>query len=256
MIVPPGHFHAKENTVVDWRNTFTEIEAARPETAVVTVGAVEQHGPHLPIGTDFLMAGVLARGVAEALDAYLLPVLPFSNSQEHQDFFGTVWLQPTTLRQVIHDVCRSLKHHGIRKILVIEGHGGNWILKPTVREINLNDPEMTVILFGPGTVTAKLQGSKIELHCTDTETARMMHAFGDLVKGRTEDFQPEVGREFLDYVGMRAVAPDGVWGRPSRATAELGRRSIDDMIAMIVDYARETFAKIAEIKANRGAPDA
>jgi len=238
--------------VVGYENTFAEIEDAAPEIAVLTVGATEQHSAHLPIGTDFLMGGVIARRVAEALDAFLLPVLPFGNSQEHQDFFGTIWLQPTTLRQVVIDICRSLKHHGIRKVLVIDAHGGNWILKPTVREINLNDPAMTVILMGPGTITGKLQGAKIELHCTNTETARMMHVFPELVKGRPKDFHPEVGREYLDYVGMRAVAPTGVWGTPESATPEMGRRSIDEMTRVIVDYARDTFDRIASLKGRNG----
>jgi len=238
--------------MVTYENTFQEIEDANPEIAVVTIGAIEQHSTHLPIGTDFLMGGVLARKVAEALDAYLLPVLPFSNSQEHQDFFGTVWLQPTTLRQVVMDVCRALKHHGIRKVLVMECHGGNWILKPTIREINLNDPEMMAILAGPGTMTAKLHGAKIQLHCTMRETALMMHAFPELVRELPEDFQPEVGREYLDYVGMRAVAPTGVWGTPNAATPEMGKETIDDMVKAIVDYAADTFAGLEEIKARGG----
>ena len=223
--------------MVTYENTFQELEDAHPEIAVVTVGAVEQHSAHMPVGTDFLMAGVLSRKVAEELDAYLLPVLPFSNSQEHQDFFGTVWLQPTTLRQIVIDICRALKHHGIRKILVMECHGGNWILKPTVREINLNDREMMVILAGPGTATAKLHGAKIQLHCTHGETALMMHAFPELMKGVPEDFQPDVGREFLDYVGMRAVTPTGVWGTPSEATGELGERVLGEWVERIVTYA-------------------
>ena len=237
--------------MVSYENTFAEIEAAAPEMAVLTVGATEQHSTHLPIGTDFLMGGVIARKVADALDAFLLPVLPFGNSQEHQDFFGTIWLQPTTLRQVVIDICGSLDHHGVRKVLVIDAHGGNWILKPTVREINLNDPAMSVILMGPGTITGKLQGANIELHCTDTETARMMHVFPELVKGKAENFHAEVGREYLDYVGMRAVAPTGVWGTPESATPELGEQSIDDMTRIIVDYARDTFARIDEIKARK-----
>lgn len=234
--------------MVTYENTFKEIEDAKPEVAVVAIGATEQHSTHLPIGTDYLMGGYLSRKVAEALDAYLLPVLPFSNSQEHQDFFGTVWLQPTTLRQVVMDVCRALKHHGIRKVLVMECHGGNWILKPTIREINLNDPEMMVILAGPGTVTAKLQGAKIELHCTTAETALMMHVFPELVKEMPEDFQPDVGREYLDYVGMRAVAPTGVWGTPNAATPESGRESVEKWVKPVVDYARETFARLEEIR--------
>jgi creatinine amidohydrolase len=198
------------------------------------------------------MGGHLARKIASELDAFLLPVMPFGNSQEHQDFFGTIWIQPATLAQVVKDVCRSLKHHGIRKVLVVDAHGGNWILKPTVREINLNDPEMMVIMMGPGTITGALRGAKIELHCTNTETARMMYAFPELVKGKVADFHPDVGREFLDYVGMRAVAPTGVWGTPSTATPEMGKENIDDMVRQIVDYARDTFARLDEIKGQSG----
>ncbi len=210
--------------MVNWENTFREIERAKPEIAVLAIGAIEQHSAHLPVGTDFLQGNVLARRVADALGAYLLPTLPFSNSQEHQDFMGTIWLQPATLAQVVKDVCAALKSHGIRKVVVIDAHGGNWILKPTVREINLNDRSMTVILTGPGQFWAALRGPKIELHCGDTETGRMMAEFPKLVKGRSRDFHPRVGREYLDYVGVRAVSPTGVWGSPARATPALGRR--------------------------------
>ncbi len=237
--------------MVSWENTFREIEQARPEIAVLAVGAIEQHSTHLPVGTDFLMGGVIARQVAEALGAYLLPTLPFSNSQEHQDFMGTLWLQPATLAQIVKDLCAALKSHGIRKVVVLDAHGGNWILKPTVREINLNDRSMAVILAGPGQITAQLHGAKVEIHCTDAETGRMMAEFPHLVKGSAADFHPEVGREFLDYVGMRAVSPTGVWGTPSRATPELGRKAIDDMTRRIVDYARDAFRRIDEMKSKK-----
>ena len=234
--------------MVNWENTFQEIEDAKPEIAVLAVGAIEQHSTHLPVGTDYLMGGVMARRVAEELNAYLLPTMPFGNSQEHQDFMGTLWLQPATLAQVVKDLCAALKSHGIRKVVVIDAHGGNWILKPTVREINLNDREMTVILAGPGQMTAQLQGAKVEIHCTATETGRMMVEFPHLVKGNVPDFHPEVGREYLDYVGMRALSPTGVWGTPSQATPELGRKAIDDMTRRMVDYARDAFKRIAEMK--------
>ncbi len=237
--------------MVNWENTFREIERAKPTVAVLAIGAVEQHSTHLPVGTDFLQGNVLARRVADKLGAYLLPTLPFSNSQEHQDFMGTVWLQPATLAQVVKDVCAALKSHGIRKVVVIDAHGGNWILKPTVREINLNDRGMTVILAGPGQANAKLSGAKAEIHCSDAETGRMMAEFPKLVKGKATDFHPGVGREYLDYVGMRAVSPTGVWGSPGRATSEIGRRSFDEMVRDIVAYARETFKRVAELKSKR-----
>ena len=237
--------------MVNWENTFSEIEAAKPAIAVLAVGAVEQHSTHLPVGTDFLMGGVMARRVAVALGAYLLPTLPVGNSQEHQDFAGTLWLQPATLALVVKDLCAALKTHGIRKVVIIDAHGGNWILKPTVREINLNDREMTVILTGPGQFTAEFRGSKFELHCGEIETGRMMAEYPGLVKGTAGDFIPEEGREYLDYVGMRAVSPTGIWGNPSKATPEGGRRSLDETCARMVDYARRTFRRIEEIKSKQ-----
>jgi len=238
--------------MVDWENTFKEIEDARPEIAVLPVGALEQHSTFMPVGTDFLMTAHIARRVADELDAYLLPAIPFGNSQEHQDFFGTIWLRPSTLARVVKDVCQALKHHGIRKVLIINGHGGNWILKPTVREINLGDPEMTVILSGAGTLAATLKGSKIELHSGEIETSRMMEVFPHLVKAeQRRDFQPDVDREYLDYVGLRAVSPTGVWGTPSRANRKKGKKAIDDMVRYLVDYARDTFARVEQIKSKR-----
>ena len=237
--------------MVSWENTFREIERAKPKIAVLPVGAVEQHSTHLPVGTDFLQGNVLGRRVAKALRAYLLPTLPFSNSQEHQDFMGTIWLQPATLAQVVKDVCVALKSHGIRKVLVVDAHGGNWILKPTVREINLNDREMTVVLAGPGASSAKLSGARMELHCGDAETGRMMAEFPKLVKGKGANHHPTVGREYLDYVGMRAVSPTGVWGSAGKATPELGRRSFDELIRGIVKNAQETFKRVAKLKRKR-----
>jgi creatinine amidohydrolase len=238
--------------MVDWENTFKEIEDAKPEIAVLPVGALEQHSTFMPVGTDFLITTHIARRVADALDAYLLPTIPFGNSQEHQDFFGTIWLQPATLAQVIKDICHALRHHGIRRILIINGHGGNWILKPTVREINLGDSEMMVILNGAGTLSGMLKGSKIELHSGDIETSRMMEVFPHLVKAeQRRDFQPDVGREYLDYVGLRAVCPTGVWGTPSRANRKKGKKAIDDMVRYLVAYARDTFARLEEIQSKR-----
>jgi creatinine amidohydrolase len=241
--------------VVDWTNTFREIERAAPRIAVMTIGAIEQHSDFMPVGTDFLMGDHFSRRIAEKLDAYLLPTLPFSNSQEHQDFAGTVWLRPDTLAQVVRDLCTSLRHHGIRKVLILDHHGGNWVLKPTVRDINLNDPDMRVILSGPGTAVAAMTGTEIELHCGTQETSWMMSVFPDMVDdGKRRDCQPGAGREWLDYVGMHAVSPTGVWGHPTRASAGLGERLIAEMVENIVTYARETFARFDEIR--RAAPPA
>jgi creatinine amidohydrolase len=251
---PTGGAHYgdnEESEMVTWENTFKEIEDAKPEMAILPIGAIEQHSTHLPIGTDFMMAGYVARRVASELDAFLLPAVPYGNSQEHQDFMGTIWLQPSTLAQVVKDICRALKHHGFRKIVILNGHGGNWTLKPTMREINLDDPEMMVIMSGPSTIGANPVGQMTELHSGEIETSRFMAAFPELVKGRGKDFQPQVGREYLDYVGMRAVTPTGVWGQPSKASAEKGKVIADEAVRVIVAYVRDTFQRLEELRKKR-----
>ena len=233
-----------------WENTYKELADGRPEIALLPVGAIEQHSTHLPLGTDWLIAKHLARLVAERLDAFLLPALPISNSQEHQDFMGTLWIGPATLAAVITDICAALKHHGFRKIVVLSGHGGNWIIKPTVRHINLNDPEMMVIMAGPGTAGASSSSKAKNIHAGMVETSLIMHLHPELVKGKGEDFQPEVPQGYMDYVGIKGCTPTGTWGSPSKASVETGQKIVAEMVEGIVAYTRKTFDYIEQTRRN------
>ena len=115
-------------------NTWKELHEARVGTAIVPFGAVEQHGHHLPLGTDWIIADHMGRALAEELEnVLLLPAMPFGNSREHMAFPGTVTLRPATLAAVLDDIVESLRHHGIRTVIVFSAHGGNWILKPTLQ---------------------------------------------------------------------------------------------------------------------------
>jgi creatinine amidohydrolase len=95
------------------------------ETAVLPVGSVEQHGRHGPLGTDSLTAEAVAKGVAERLRALCLPPVWFGVSPHHMDFAGSITVRPEVLSQLIEDILSSLVHHGIQKILIVNGHGGN-----------------------------------------------------------------------------------------------------------------------------------
>src|SRR2546422_11307165 len=129
-------------------NTWKELHEARVATAIVPFGAVEQHGHHLPLGTDWIIADEMGRALAAALeeDVLLLPAMPFGNSREHMAFPGTITLRPATLAAVLDDIVESLRHHGIRTIVVFSAHGGERILKPTLRERNFKNPEISLLL--------------------------------------------------------------------------------------------------------------
>nr|BAL57547.1 creatininase [uncultured Acetothermia bacterium]BAL58982.1 creatininase [Candidatus Acetothermum autotrophicum] len=97
----------------------------RTKVALVPVGSTEQHGPHLPLGTDFLTAHALAQSVARELNLICTPVVPIGVSEHHRQFWGTLWVSPETFRRYMKEIAQSLASHGVRRIVFVNGHGGN-----------------------------------------------------------------------------------------------------------------------------------
>ncbi len=123
-----------------------------------------------------------------------------------------------------------------------------------MRELNLNFPDLTVLLvdpYAPAIVGSErvLEGPGIDLHAGEAETSLILHLDPAGVHvDRLVDWQPAVGREFLDYVPVASVCPDGGWGRATLATAEKGRRLFALMVDGTVRYCSQSFAKAAELK--------
>ena len=122
--------------------TWTEIEALNKEEGVVIlpVGAMEQHGPHLPVKTDTLIVTYVLNAALDRLTtdvaAWALPPLNFSKSNEHQGFPGTISLSNLTLNAVLHDIADSVAAAGFRRLAFANGHGGNVaLLEATARDI-------------------------------------------------------------------------------------------------------------------------
>lgn len=237
-----------------WDVGSTTLELKRaietgPPIALVPIASIEQHGPHLPVGTDWFIGTAVAKAVAERLNAFLLPTLPFGTAQEHSAAAGTVWLRQTTLFAVVKDVLASLRRQGFRRVVVLSSHGGNWILKPAVREFNLDHPGFYALLVAPHDVAGprlrEIFSTAKEVHAGEFETSVMLYLKGESVAmDRAVDYTPEVGQEFLDYVGALGVLPQGVWGRSTLATAEKGARAMAAMVEATVHYVAETFARL------------
>jgi len=107
-----------------WKDAVEVFKKA--PLALVPVGSVEQHGPHMPLGTDTLLAEELARRAAERMEeAVLVPAIPVGYAEYHTDFPGTLSVSPATLAAYIGEICDQLVRHGITHIVFVDGHGGN-----------------------------------------------------------------------------------------------------------------------------------
>ncbi|MBM4047927.1 MAG: creatininase family protein [Planctomycetes bacterium] len=237
-------------------NTWKEIRDSGVDTAIVAFGSIEQHGHHLPLGTDWLIAQARAKALAEKLNAFLLPAMPFGNSREHMAFPGTISLRPLTLAAVLEDIVESLRHHGIRKIVVMSCHGGNWVLKPTLRELNFKYADISIV-WADGVVPERGDKPPVETHAGRGETSIIQHLRPDLVKdGFGQGDSPGVvGQEFNDYVGYEKTTRTGAWGLPSQASAEAGAQGMETALQRQVEYIRYAFVKVAELKKAPGAND-
>ena len=112
-------------------STWTDVRDADTDLAVLPVGSTEQHGPHAPLGLDYMTAEAIAEAGVEryaadyAGEAVVGPTIPVGVAEEHRDFDGTLWVTEDTFRAYVRETVESLLHHGLRRVVVVNGHGGN-----------------------------------------------------------------------------------------------------------------------------------
>ncbi len=225
-------------------NTRRDFEKAACTTAVLPVGAIEQHGSHLPVGTDTILAHEFASRIAEQLDAYLLPVIPITSSIEHRKGGGTVYIKADTLALVLSDIAESLQYAGYEKLIIVNFHGGNWIIKPTVRKLNRDlDSMQTVLLHADvamhrhGEVFKHLRN---DVHGGEFETSIMLHTHPEHVREIAPQHNPEfVPQAFMDYFDVTEITEDGYWGFPEEATSDKGAKVLDIMVQCALEYLQE-----------------
>lgn len=216
---------------------------------LLPIGSTEQHGSVLPMGMDWIVATEMAFEVGKRLGAYVLPTIPMGTSMEHRGSSGTVWLRPATLAAVVNDIADTLAVWGMTRLAVLSGHGGNFILGPTVRLLNTEHPDRTVIL-----VSESVQyGSSIgldDLHVGKTEMSIGCYLLGVDPPDPNADFVPEATREELNNSPLLELSPTGVWGRPSQADPELGQREFEARVDRVTKYLEGAFGPAPA----RGAP--
>lgn len=226
------------------------------------VGAVEQHGPHLPLSTDLLIASDVAeRVVAERgdeLDLWLLPPLAYSKSNEHHWAPGTIWLSAQTLLAVLDDLGRSLATLPCRRLVFLNGHGGNTqLLIVALRDLRVAHGLMTFLLHpslprDSGGVAHDDDELGMGVHAGRDETSIMLHLHPSLVDmnaARRAVPSSMAGRTHARFGGDAAFGwtsadldPSGVVGDPTLATAERGAALVAGMIATLGEALEEIAA--------------
>ena len=206
---------------------------ARDDRVILPLGSTEEHGRHLGLGTDSMEAEAIARGAGEATGVVVAPTLNYGMALMQMAFPGTISLRPPTLIAVLEDVFRSLYRHGFRRVLVINGHGGNAAALSSAAQMVTQDLiGWRVKSFEWWTdaesyrVVIETLGEQVGSHASPGETALMLAVCPRAVKlerltGRDAPVKPS--REMTTAQNFAPKYPDGVMGRdPRGATREAG----------------------------------
>ena len=226
---------AKRLDELTWPEVREEIQCGR-DTVVIPFGATEQHGPHMALSTDRVIGEEMTRRVADALDAFAAPAVPFGCSSHHLAFPGTISINDATFAAIVTDVVSSLAAGGFRRIVLLPSHGGNFApLAAVVEKLQVPDGVRIDALTDIAVLAGIPQRGAAEhgvplgeggLHAGEWETSMMLAIHPELVHmdrrepGYTGDPAEAVGTLFSQ--GVDSLAANGVIGDPARASAEHG----------------------------------
>ncbi len=210
--------------------------------AVLPVGSFEQHGDHLPLITDTVVACSIARRVAAEYGLFLLPPVTISCSHEHISFAGTVSISAHTLIAMVTDIADSLRASDIDRLAIVNGHGGNYVLANVAQEANIAGPRMTLFPTQQDWETARTAAGlrstvSDDMHAGEAETSMLLYVYPELVQDGYQhaDWQANP-RPHLLVTGMRGYTDSGVIGQPSLATAEKGQAILDSLTRSFKDH--------------------
>lgn len=215
--------------------TAASVRSCGAKVAVLPVGSFEQHSDFLPLATDTIVAALIAQRIADDYNLFVLPPVTISCSHEHAGFAGTVSISASTLTAIITDVRESLLAQGIPTLVLVNGHGGNYVLSHVVLQANITQRHMTLFPAredwdqarhdaGCATTTSE------DMHAGELEVSLLLHADAGLVADSYRDGDHLARpRPFLLITGMSGYTETGVIGLPSQGTAEKGKAILDSL---------------------------
>jgi creatinine amidohydrolase len=210
-------------------STMAEERDRQAEVAVLPIGSFEQHGDFLPLATDTVVAATIARSISAAHPVLHLPPITISCSHEHAAWAGTVSISAATLYAMIKDIAASLQRSGIGKLVLVNGHGGNYVLSNVVQEAGPAGYRMALFPTEPDWERARAAAgiqthADSDMHAGELETSLLLHAHPRLVRpDYAEHDHLADDRRHMLTLGLAGYTESGVVGRPSLASADKGR---------------------------------
>jgi creatinine amidohydrolase/Fe(II)-dependent formamide hydrolase-like protein len=246
----PNRHILAEMTWPEAKRIFKEVDIA-----LLPVGSIEQHGPHLPLDTDAFDADYLAKSVALGCTdprPIVLPLVPYGVSYHHDDFSGTMSISNETLARLVFEIGLSAARNGITKLVIINAHGGNTpALNFAAQEINRSARIFVCVDTGETSDVDinSMIDTPNDVHAGEIETSTSLATRPELVRmEHVEKLVPNFSSRYLNFSSTRAVSwhaftkrlsKSGVMGDPTKASAEKGRRMWDIMIKHLVIFVEE-----------------
>jgi creatinine amidohydrolase len=239
------------------------------DMVIIPLGSTEQHGPHLPLGTDYYEALEISKKISERTGVAVAPVLWAGYSEYHSGFPGTLSLKPETMERVLFETAEMLMKYGFKRILFFNYHGGNNIVQSNVVHRINHTTTATAVAVGHGSALQKEADADEDIfdwHAGKSETSIMLYLRPDLVRmdraekpnmrftARMKKLQeamkanPDLEEAWSSLLGVPAetkkggasheLSTNGVWSlnSPKEATAEIGQKTVEAMVGKAAKF--------------------
>lgn len=227
--------------------TMAEFEAGLRATRTVFIpfGSVEEHGNHLPLSTDTIQAYEVGKQAARLIPLFVAPPVHYGNCRSTSCHPGTISISTDTLKALMKDIIRSLRSHGFQNMIVLTGHAGGshrMALQDAGEELLAEFADIRIAVVTEYDLASREGRAIIETegdaHAGEIETSRILHSHPNLVKGSGEKGYPDFPLGIM-VRNKRKYWPSGVWGDPSKASAEKGSAIEKLVVKKIVELVKK-----------------
>lgn len=231
-------------TAMTWKEVEESLNTV--QFAIIPIGAHEQHGPHMVESCDAVLAEKMAKKLSKRMfpHAIVTPTINMGVSEHHLNFPGTISLQPTTLIAILKDMVSSLKHHGIKKYLLLNSHGGNQSTL-NVASLMLKKELDVEVYYAKTTASAKKSiknfvTSSLFGHSCEREVSEALYLAPELVRpdriekgaiqenGRWKQLRP--GKVIQGFYAYEEMTENGCIGDATQASREIGEQIVEEAL--------------------------